>query len=90
MATKNGIGYSPLTERVYLGKQNKEKGMWVGEKTDITDDFLRVSHEFFKENTCRIVNCSNGESNIFINVKNDKEHIQKAINKLTVQLSTEK
>jgi hypothetical protein len=52
MATKNGIGYSPLTDKVYLGKQNTEKRIWVGEKKDITNEFLAVSHEFFEENTC--------------------------------------
>lgn len=25
MTIKNGIGYSPLTDKVYLGKQNTEK-----------------------------------------------------------------
>ena len=43
MATKTGIGYSPLSDKVYLGKQNTEKRMWVGEKSDITSDFIAVS-----------------------------------------------
>ena len=34
---KNGIGYSPLTDKVYLGKQNTEKRLWVGDKKDILD-----------------------------------------------------
>ena len=34
MSIKKGIGYSPLTEKIYLGKQNQEKGMWIGEKED--------------------------------------------------------
>ena len=86
MATiKNGIGYSPLTEKVYLGKQNKEKGVWIGEKQDITNDFLAVAHAYFSENTSRVVHCGK-ESNIFINIKNDKESIEKAINNLTKRL----
>lgn len=36
MSTKKGIGYSPLTERVYIGRQNRLKGTWIGEKEDIT------------------------------------------------------
>jgi len=87
MATiKNGIGYSPLTDKVYLGKQNKEKGMWIGEKQDITNDFLAVAHAYFSENTSRIVRCGK-DSNIFFNVKNDKDSIEKAIKSLTKLLT---
>ena len=50
MAVKNGIGYSPLTDKVYLGKQNTEKRLWVGDKKDITNEFLAVASEFFEEN----------------------------------------
>lgn len=87
MATiKNGIGYSPLTDKVYLGKQNQDKGMWVGEKKDITNDFLAVSHAYFAENTTRVIKCGK-ESNIFINIKNDKESIENAIKSLTKLLA---
>jgi hypothetical protein len=83
MAAKMGIGYSPLTDKVYLGKQNQEKRVWIGEKKDITNDFLAVASEFFEENTIRNVVCSSGGSNLIINVKNDKEGLKKAINNLT-------
>ena len=86
MATKNGIGYSPLTDKVYLGKQNQEKRIWVGTKTDITNEFLAVASEFFEENMVRDIGCSNGESNLFINIKNDKKSIEKVINNLTKRL----
>lgn len=86
MAVKNGIGYSPLTGKVYLGKQNTEKRIWVGEKKDITNDFLAVSSEFFEVNTVRDVSCSNGKSNIFINVQNDKGSIEKVITNLRKRL----
>ena len=86
MATKNGIGYSPLTDKVYLGKQNTEKRLWVGEKKDITNEFLAVSHEFFEENTIREIGNSNGNSNLFINIKNDKESIEKVIKNLNKRL----
>ena len=88
MATKNGIGYSPLTDKVYLGRQNPEKRMWVGDKTDITNEFLAVSAEYFEENTIRSVNCNNGYSNLFINIKNDKESIEKLIKNLSKRLSS--
>ena len=35
------------------GKQNKEKGLWVGEKEDITSDFLDVAYHYFSENSVR-------------------------------------
>lgn len=86
MAVKNGIGYSPLTEKVYLGKQNTEKRLWVGDKKDITNEFLAVASEFFTENTVRQVSCSNGSVNLFINVKNDKLGIERVIKNLNKRL----
>lgn len=86
MAIKNGIGYSPLTEKVYLGKQNPEKRMWVGDKKDITNEFLAVASEFFEENTVRDICCSNGALNLFINIKNDKASIEKVIKNLSKRL----
>lgn len=71
MATKNGIGYSPLSDKVYLGKQNKEKRIWTGEKEDITNQFLDVAFAYFEENTIRNIGSSNGKENLFINVKKD-------------------
>lgn len=88
MAVKNGIGYSPLTDKVYLGKQNPEKRLWVGDKKDITNEFLAVASEFFKENTVRGISCSNGASNLFINIKNDKSSIEKVIKNLTKRLGS--
>lgn len=88
MATKNGIGYSPLTDKVYLGKQNPEKRMWVGDKTDITNEFLAVAAEYFEENTIRNISCSNGDSNLFINIKNDESSIKKTIKNLSKRLSS--
>lgn len=79
--TTNGIGYSPLTERVYLGKQNQSKRMWIGDKKDITNDFLAVAHEYFEENTIRKISSAKSE-NLFINIKNDKQTIERLIKKL--------
>lgn len=90
MALKNGIGYSPLTDKVYLGKQNTEKRMWVGEKKEITNEFIAVASEFFEENTVRDISCSNGVSNLFINIKNDDTSIEKVIKNLTKRLNKNK
>ena len=88
MAVKNGIGYSPLTDKVYLGKQNTEKRLWIGVKKEITSDFLTVASEFFEENTIRDIGCSNGASNLFINIKNDKSSIEKVIKNLTKRMDS--
>ena len=82
MATKTGIGYSPLSDKVYLGKQNTEKRMWVGEKSDITSDFIAVSLEYYEENTIRSVGSTSGNMNLIINIKNDKESLERTIKNL--------
>ena len=87
MSIKNGIGYSPLTEKVYLGKQNTEKRLWIGDKKDITNEFLAVAHEYFGENKVRDISCSNGKSNLFINIKNDKKSIEKVIKYLQKKIT---
>ena len=86
MAIKNGIGYSPLTEKIYLGKQNPEKRIWVGEKKDITNDFIAVSFEYFEEGTVREIGSNNGSKNLFINIKNDKVGLEKVIKNLSKRL----
>jgi hypothetical protein len=86
MATKNGIGYSPISDKVYIGKQNQEKGMWVGAKQDITNEFLSVSFAYFEENTIRNIGSPNGKENLFINIKNDKESIEQVIKNLNSRL----
>ena len=86
MATKNGIGYSPLSDKVYLGKQNTEKGMWIGAKQDVTNQFIEVSFAYFEENTIRNIGSLSGKENLFINVKNDKEGIEKIIKNLNKRL----
>ncbi len=82
---KKGIGYSPLTDKVYLGKQNKEKGMWIGEKEDITNEFLAVSMAFFEENTIRTIGSENS-SNLIFNVSNNKKGIENGIKTLQKEL----
>lgn len=44
------IGCSPLTSRIYVGKVNT-KGMWIGNKVDVTDDAVRsVAENLLKTN----------------------------------------
>ena len=88
MAVKYGIGYSPLSDKVYLGKQNTEKRIWVGDKNDITNQFIVVASEFFEENTVRDISYSSGASNLFINIKNDKASIEKVIDYLNKRVDS--
>jgi len=85
MSKRKGIGYSPLTEKIYLGQQDRKKGMWIGEKEDITNDWLNVAFQYFEEDTIRNIGSSDKE-NLFINVKKDKGSIQKAIDALQKEL----
>lgn len=84
---KKGIGYSPLSQKVYLGKQNKEKSMWVGDKEDITSDFINVMFQYVdKNNVRRITNVDGLDETFFMNVANDKVSIEKAIKYLQKHL----
>lgn len=86
--TKSGIGYSPLSGKVYMGKQNQTKGMWIGKKTDVTNQFIDIAFLYFEENTFREIKSEVNRVNLFINIKKDKESIQKLINNLTETISS--
>lgn len=84
---KNGIGYSSLTKKIYLGRQNIEKGLWVGDKEDITSDFISVLFQFLPENTSRtLVGLDTMSENIVINFQNNNQSIKKAIKFLQQKL----
>jgi hypothetical protein len=85
MSKRKGIGYSPLTDKIYIGQQDRKKGMWIGEKEDITNDWLNIAFQYFEENTVRNIGSSN-KQNLFINVKKDKESIEKVIKRLQKEL----
>ena len=91
MSTKNGIGYSMLTDRVYIGRQNKEKQVWVGEKEDITTDFLATLVAYLPVNKTRdIVGTVSGRESILIHCKKDAESIEKIIQFLQGKLKEAK
>lgn len=91
MATKvktkitSGIGYSPLTEKVYMGRQNQSKQMWVGEKKDVTNQFLDAAFQYFEENTTRTITVKK-EKHLFIHVKETPEALKKVIEMLQKKL----
>jgi len=83
MANELGIGLSPLTEKIYVGRQNKAKRMWVGEKKDITDNFLDVMFQYLTLDEVReiVTETDNGKqaTHFFIHFKNDKKSLQNAM-----------
>ena len=50
MAKKQGFGVSPITNTIYYGMQDTEKHMWVGQKTDVTDEVIAAVYEWFMGN----------------------------------------
>ena len=50
MARQKGFGVSPITNTIYYGTQDTEKHMWVGEKTDVTNDAIAAVYEWFMGN----------------------------------------
>ena len=45
--TVKKMGVSPITNTIYYGNVNEEKGLWVGEKKDITDMAIAAVFEWF-------------------------------------------
>ena len=50
MARKKGFGVSPITKKIFYGTQDTEKQMWVGDKTDVTNDVIAAVYEWFMGN----------------------------------------
>lgn len=45
--TVKKMGVSPITNTIYYGNVNEEKGLWVGEKKDVTDMAIATVFEWF-------------------------------------------
>lgn len=89
MSTRKGIGYSPLTDRVLLGRQDRTKGMWVGEKEDITNDFIGVMLQYVEPNTIRAFGKGDGvDTNLVMHIECTKENIERSIKLLQERLAT--
>lgn len=50
MAKKKGFGVSPITNTIFYGTQDTEKHMWIGQKTDVTDDAIMNVYQWFMGN----------------------------------------
>ena len=72
--SKLGLGYSPLTERVYLGRTKSGKpNEWAGEKRDVTSDFIQVMLQKFAQNTIQNISINGKNKYRVIVVGMDKE-----------------
>lgn len=45
--TVKKMGVSPITNTIYYGNVNEEKGLWVGEKKDVTNMAIAAVFEWF-------------------------------------------
>lgn len=54
--TKASIHYSPLTQRVMLGRVNPLTGVAIGEMRDVTNAFLQVMELKFPINSTQVIN----------------------------------
>ena len=45
--TVKKMGVSPITNTIYYGNVNEEKGLWVGEKKNVTDMAITAVFEWF-------------------------------------------
>ena len=86
---KLDIGYSSLTERIFIWKTKeakwKKKGLreWVWNKEDITDKFLFVCEQFFWIWNSRIISQWQKET-LYISIENtdkDKKKLIKTLQK---------
>lgn len=50
MARKKGFGVSPITNKIFYGTKDTDKGMWVGTKTDVTEDVISSVFDWFVGN----------------------------------------
>lgn len=53
------LGMSPMTGKIYLGKQNN--GLWVGQKRDVTSEFFDVVLQKFQPGNIQNIS-ENGEN----------------------------
>jgi len=85
----SGIGYSPLSDRIFMGRQNSKKSMWVGKKKDITNQFIDCSFHYFEENTIRTITVEKAK-HLFIHLKISDSAIDSVIKKLQLLKSKNK
>ena len=75
------LGYSSLSERVYWGRTNSDKpGIWVGDKKDVTENFLNVLIDgYLSKNTKRDIMVDGKIKYSLMNIEHSNESIDRAI-----------
>lgn len=79
---KIGIALSPLTDKVFLGKQDAAKSMFTGTKEDITNQFVGVMFQYLPPMVIRTIASSDKSQNMFVNIPRNKESVDRAIKHL--------
>jgi hypothetical protein len=61
MKAKHGISFSRLTRTILAGRINKAGTMWIGEKTDVTNEAVGAVLELLKTKDGMVVTTSEGK-----------------------------
>ena len=88
MTAEINIGYSKLSDKIYIWKSKKQwnTSLWVGEKKDYTNSFLSTVDQYFPKWELRIIKHWE-EEELYIHIWNNSEDIEKLIWHLEDELS---
>lgn len=91
MANELVLGISPMTEKIYLGKLNKAKTMWLAGKKDITNNFLDVLFQYLTLNDVREIVMENESTkklttHLFLHCEVTKDSLERNIQFLQKEL----
>ena len=50
MAKIKGFGVSPLSNKIFYGTRDTDRHVWIGQKTDVTDDAIMNVYQWFMGN----------------------------------------
>lgn len=85
--SKMQLGYSPMTKKIYIGRQVEKQGYreWVGEKREITNEFLNVCVEYLQQPQI-LTNKITKKERLFMQFTLTEENVKKTIDLLQKQL----
>ena len=55
------IGLLPVTQQIVIGRVNEKTGMWVGDRTDITENAVSVVADYLKQTGQELKFMENGK-----------------------------
>lgn len=56
------VGLLPITKQIVVGRVNEKTGMWVGNRTDITNDAVGAVADYLKQTGQELQFKENGKS----------------------------